>query len=116
MKNKLSLILLLLFCSFSYSQYEIDGIDGQTINTCAGTFLDSGGVGAGYSPNESYTVTFCPDVPGSRIEISFTQAEFESIGATVYDPLKYWNANSSAGPEAGIITTTGTIISFNWFI
>jgi hypothetical protein len=113
MKNKLLLILLLLFCSFSFSQYNIETYDGQTINTCTGTFVDSGGVGSDYEAGESYTVTFCPDVAGSRIEISFTQVDLEYYGSTVSDALKFWNANSISGTEDGIITSPTNLVSLS---
>jgi hypothetical protein len=108
MKNKLHLILLLLFCSFTFSQtYNIAAVDGQTINTCGGTFVDSGGIGSDYSTFESYTVTFCPQTTGDIIQVEFLQFETEEPSAftgEVYDGLNYWFANSNNGAFSGQLT------------
>ena len=43
-----------------------------TASTCVGAFLDSGGQGAsGYSNNENYTYTLCPDAPGGAISLTY---------------------------------------------
>ncbi len=34
---------------------------GGTVNTCDTTVADAGGLAGNYSPNENYTITFCPD-------------------------------------------------------
>ena len=72
-KSRLFLTLLLFFTigSLSIGQtYRIDTLDGQTINTCSGTFYDSGADIAFYDNDEDYTVTFC--ATSGRISFDFT--------------------------------------------
>jgi gliding motility-associated-like protein len=65
MKNLL-IVLLTLSTSSLFAQQDIIDFNatnnGQTILTCDGFIIDSGGQGGpGYSNNENYTVTICPD-------------------------------------------------------
>ena len=57
-------ILLSLFCFITtfalFSQtYNISTNNGQTKNTCSGTFYDSGGASNSYGNNENKWITFC---------------------------------------------------------
>ena len=63
------LLLLLPFLSFS-QDYLIS--QGGTIETCSGTFYDSGGSGGYYTSNENYTITICPENSDQMIELDFT--------------------------------------------
>lgn len=48
------------------------GNNNQTISTCNGFIIDSGGQGGpGYGNNEDVTITICPDTPGDIISIVF---------------------------------------------
>lgn len=48
-------------------------MDGQPIRDCDGIFLDSGGGGNNYSPNENFSTTICPgDMSGSHIKLTFS--------------------------------------------
>lgn len=76
--------------------YEIDTYNNQTVNTCAGTFYDSGGQSGSYAANEVYTVTFCPGIAGMKIRVDFTtfslakgdfHQEFTTLTSLVGCPL-----------------------------
>ncbi|GGG46136.1 T9SS type A sorting domain-containing protein [Bizionia arctica] len=45
---------------------------------CGGSFVDSGGVSAGYSPSEVTTTTISPDVAGEYVTVTFTYVDIES--------------------------------------
>jgi large repetitive protein len=81
--------------------------NGQTINTCKGLFLDSGGGSSGacgeYATNENRTMTFCSPTPGKPIRISFLWWEIE----TNWDYLYVHNGPSTASPLVGTITGSG---------
>lgn len=44
---------------------------------CGGSFVDSGGVSAGYSASENTTTTLTPDVAGEYVTITFTYVDIE---------------------------------------
>ncbi|MFL0352686.1 T9SS type A sorting domain-containing protein [Xanthomarina sp. GH4-25] len=48
---------------------------------CGGTFVDSGGVSAGYSANENITTTITPDVTGEYVTVTFTYVDIETATA-----------------------------------
>ncbi|WP_375240005.1 PKD domain-containing protein, partial [Aurantibacter sp.] len=106
-KITLTLVFLLGSLSLLFGQtYTMTDGSNNSYNTCSGTFVDSGGAGTGnpsqYTNSESSVITFCPSTPGDLIQINFSQFETEAIGATLYDFLEYWNANSNAGPADGV--------------
>mgnify|MGYP001283875623 CR=1 FL=1 len=78
-----------------------------TSNTCAGAFLDSGGEGAGgYSNNEDYTYTICPDAPGGAISLNFITFNLSTAGAAPIDAMRIYDGNTTAAPLLG--TWTGS--------
>ncbi|PHS05524.1 MAG: hypothetical protein COA88_12120, partial [Kordia sp.] len=102
MKTKqLFLFVALLVSSITFSQTYTMGTDTGTITTCSGTFYDSGGQNGLYSPNEDYTITFCPDLatnPGSVIRIDFTGFNIEGTAGACTDVLQVWYAPDNTGP------------------
>jgi len=49
-----------------------------TVNTCSGTFYDSGGNGGTYAANELYTYTICPSTPGAKVVLNFSSFNCEA--------------------------------------
>lgn len=70
-----------------------NALNGQTVNTCSGTFYDSGGAGGNHGTGEDYVVTFCSDgSSGSHIVFDFTMFDVSAgtlgVGASnllIYD-------------------------------
>ncbi|VAV84847.1 hypothetical protein MNBD_BACTEROID02-1520, partial [hydrothermal vent metagenome] len=93
--KKITLLVCLIYSSVIFSQVELmrDG----SVTTCTGTFYDSGGAGAGYSNDESFTFTICPDpLVGGQAQLDFItfniqqNADFMTIyngPDTTYDVL-----------------------------
>ncbi|MCK4630787.1 MAG: hypothetical protein KAT40_05050, partial [Bacteroidales bacterium] len=97
--------------------YRIDTLDGQTVNTCAGTFYDSGGSSGYYVNNEDYTVTFCSD-NGLTISLDFTTFEVRTG-----DTLRIYDGPDTSSPLLGsytgegitfTVTSSGTCLTLNF--
>ncbi len=74
-------------------------VDDPDINTCMGTFYDTG-MNGDYTNSENQTITICPDAPGQAVNVNFTQFNTESC----CDHLYIHNGNSTA---AAMITGLG---------
>ena len=69
--KKIIFILSLISSISIYSQDVV--IQNGTVNTCNGTFLDTGGSAGNYGSNENFTFTICPDSPGQLVQLQFTE-------------------------------------------
>lgn len=118
-------ILILSFLSFPISTdlfsqtYLISNYNGQTVNTCSGTFYDSGGSAGPYSNNENYTVTFCS---GTSDHLKF---DFTALNIGTGDVLYIYDGPNTGSPLIGtypgiiVLTpftlyTSGTCLTFNF--
>ena len=115
------LLITLILIPFSvnlFSQvYDIGNNNGQTINTCSGTFYDSGGPGSDYGNNENKTVTFCSNA-GNSIQFNFT-----SFATAPGDNLFVYDGPNTSSPLLGtytgglapfLIYSSGTCLTFNF--
>jgi PKD domain/Proprotein convertase P-domain len=109
--------ILAFFTTLTFAQsYEIDAVNGQTINTCTGTFYDSGGNTQNYAAGENYTVTFCSSTPSSAIQLSFSVFNIPGTsqlcffdGPTVGAPsIGCFNSNT---PITTVITSSAANLS-----
>lgn len=86
---------------------------GGTINTCSGTFYDTGGPTGSYNNNEFIITTFCPDAPGVCISFNFTSFNIESG----WDFLTVFDGPNTGSPIIGDYTGTalngGTVSATN---
>lgn len=106
-KTIVAVLITMLTLSMGLAQvYQLNQVNGQTINTCRGLFYDSGGNAGNcgeYLFNENRTVTFCSGTPGKPIRVSFIWWDIE----TNWDFLYVHNGTSTAAPLIGTITGFG---------
>lgn len=93
-----SLMLSLLFsffCLTAGAQYYL--ISDGSVVSCDGFFLDSGGNLGNYGPNESYTVSICPD--GSTG--THTRLRFSGVDLKPGDELCFFDGPNILGTSLG---------------
>lgn len=95
MRNYL-LPAIFLVCSLGLNAQNYNMTNG-TVNTCSGTFYDSGGSGSTYSTYEYYTYTICPSTPGAKVSLNFTSFNVEAN----YDMLTIYDGPNTASPSLG---------------
>lgn len=73
------IISLFVFFGLLFTVHAQDFIieDGVTVNTCEGTFYDTGGATGDYDFNENITYTICSDDPNGIINLDFIFWEVE---------------------------------------
>lgn len=97
---------IVLFC---LGMLAIAGVNGQFISItdgsatlCSGALLDSGGEGAsGYSNNENYTLTICPDDPAGAISLQWITFNLSTQGNPPIDQMSIYDGSSTADPLLG---------------
>lgn len=115
-----SVILIYSLKLFSQT-YNIDDYHTQTINTCSGTFYDSGGAAGLYGNNEDFTVTFCSD----NITNPYLKFDFTSFFVYTGDALYIYDGPDTSSPIIGIyhddlalspfaIYSSGTCLTFRF--
>ncbi len=117
------LIVVVLVSSFFKSQAQQDCdvpgnycLDNITIQTCSGVLFDAGG-GNAY-PDQTFTMTICPDTPGDVIQLDFTAFSLQtSPNASSSDYLSIFDGDNvneaSLGDNTGNslqgLQVTGTV-------
>ncbi|MFK7749563.1 MAG: PKD domain-containing protein, partial [Kordia sp.] len=104
-------LLLLIVPIFCFGQDII--IENGTFTICQGTFLDTGGGGAGqYSNNENFVMTICPANPGDKVQLDFTSFGVQNMS----DNMIIYNGDDVTAPQFGIYTGTaspGIVVATN---
>ena len=98
MKKLLLLFFNLLFFSVFAQNYNMSN---APVNTCAGTFYDSGGATGNYGNNQNFTKTFCPTTPGAGIRLNFS-----AFNLGTGDVMTIYNGPNTTSPAFG--TYSGT--------
>ena len=104
-KVKTFIWILFLFSTELFSQ-EILISDGGTVNTCSGTFYDSGGPSGVYGANEDFTITICPENDAQVIELDFQSFTTQPVQNGNGDGLIIYNGDSTSAEEFGMFSGT----------
>ncbi len=113
--------LLTVTGGFSQITFPINQHDGQTIETCSGTFVDSGGdTLTAYGTNENFSLTFC----SSEEENPFLELEFLFFELGQGDMLHVYDGDSDQAPliiqasnydlDGEIIVSSGECLHFHF--
>jgi len=93
-KIKLAFVVIILFVSHvNYGQNVL--MQNGSVNQCSGVFFDSGGNNGNYGADESLTFTICPDVPGERINLMFSEFDVAIDGDDILSIYDGDNTNPS---------------------
>ncbi len=101
------LIILALSIFSGFSQTFVSISDGNA-STCNGTLFDTGGQGGtGYSNNESFTLTICPDNANDIISLSFLNFALSTVNTAAAPNNNADNLTIYDGDNTGA-TSLGT--------
>lgn len=100
LRKKILLLLLYLTFVTSGAWAQAYPMNSSTVNTCSGTFYDSGGNNGNYGNNENFTMTFCAPVAGNCIRLVFTSFDIE----TNFDEMVIYDGPNTASPIIGTFT------------
>ncbi|MEM6725520.1 MAG: proprotein convertase P-domain-containing protein, partial [Bacteroidota bacterium] len=80
MKRALLFCIALFYAQFIHAQqfFNIDQVDGMTLNVCAGSLSDSGTDTGDYDNNENFITTICPDGNSDPV-VFFNVANFDIL-------------------------------------
>lgn len=99
--KKYLFILQFLIISLKLSAQTYNMSNGS-VNTCSGTFYDSGGSGGSYGNSQTLVFTICPSTPGAKVRVNFTAFDLENN----YDFLEVFDGPNTSSPSLGAYTGT----------
>ncbi len=97
MKKIYTSLFILIILFVNAQTYNMSNV---SVNTCAGTFYDSGGSAAVYGASQTFTKTFCPSLVGNKLQMIFTSFDLENN----YDFLTIYNGPNTSSPTLGTYT------------
>ncbi len=107
MMNRIKIFFWIsLLFSYSLFSQEILISDGGTVNTCSGTFYDSGGPDGVYGANEDYTITICPENDAQVVELDFQSFTTQPVQNGNGDGLIIYNGDNTSAEEIGMFSGT----------
>jgi len=77
-------ILLLFLLVSAACQAQVYNMQNGSFTVTNGFFYDSGGPAANYMANEDYTITFCPAVPGTFVQLDFSAYNTEAAPRDIF--------------------------------
>ncbi|WP_114317117.1 PKD domain-containing protein, partial [Winogradskyella tangerina] len=91
-------ILTTISLAFSFILFAQDvNMQTATVNQCGGVFYDSGGEFGPYGNDENLVLTICPENPGQKVQLNFTEFSTQLN----QDTMSIYNGDSVAEPLFG---------------
>ena len=104
-------IFLVSFQIFSQTQFTLNS--NQSVSNCNAFIIDAGGIGgSGYSNNENYVFTICPDQPNKKITLAFNTFSLDltddnlSPTITDVDTMYVYDGDNTSATLIGAYTGT----------
>lgn len=96
---------------------NVFNMGNNTINTCNGTFYDSGGPGGNYGNNQNFTTVINSTYPGTQMMVVFSEFNIQPSTNCVNDFLAIYNGPDISSPLigkwCGASNPPGTVVSDN---
>ncbi len=95
---------------------NVFNMENSTVNTCIGTFFDSGGPSSNYSNNLTQTMVIQSNTPGLQLQVNFIEFLLQNSTNCENDYLKIYNGTSVTSPLLGTYCgsdSPGVIVSDN---
>ncbi|MEQ1733818.1 MAG: PKD domain-containing protein [Bacteroidia bacterium] len=98
-----TIILTAFLLTFNITlQAQVVIISNSNTTNCDFTFYDTGGVNAsGYSANQDFTTTICPNIAGKAITMTWF-----TFNLGTGDQMEIFDGNSTTAPSLGVYTGT----------
>lgn len=102
----ISLALMTLTSTLVLGQDNNVVIDNGTFYSCGGAFLDSGGQGGpGYSNNEYFVCTICPETEGDVVTVDFITFTLDQTGnQNTWDFMAVYDGDNTGAASLGVYT------------
>jgi gliding motility-associated-like protein len=108
MKKLYTFVFCLIFSVGAVAQVNVVMNANGTFYSCGGAFLDSGDQGGpGYSNDEYFTVTICPEIEGDVVTVDFVTFDLDETGnQNSWDNMAIYDGDNTGATPLGSYSGT----------